>query len=346
MRHHALIPRTWLHRITLVAVTFLGLVSIVACGGGDAANCSFFSDVCNPVFSPTPATPAVSIHPLKLTVQAAASAVFNAQASGVDRPSFQRQRSADGGVHFVDIADATAASYTLANAQFADDGATFRVDVRGSDGNSVLASSNTGTLLVSSMPAVAFADGEFDPADWSSSAIADPPENGPMHSEERSATGGVPGAFRHMVHTMTAGPSSLRVFNTKASAVYDPQALGAIHAIDYAEDCDRLGATASSFDVASYPTIEQSGRRYVSRLGRGCLSSWVNNFSQVPSLQAADFVQVDGPACGNDESCPDFSARGTPVRFGFERRVVRQARFSAGSIEYGIDNLRVSVWRP
>ena len=218
--------------------------------------------------------------------------------------------------------------------------------MRDSGGSVALARSNASRLLVSSMPAVVFADGEFDPTDWSASAIADPTQNGPTHSEDRSPTGGLPGAFRHMVHTMTAGPSSLRVFNSKASAVYDPQVLGAIHAIDYAEDCDRLSATSSSFDVASYPTIEQAGRRYVSSRGRGYLSLWVNNFSQLPSLQAIDFVPVDGPACGNGESCPDFSAGGAPLRFGFERRVSLQVGMPAGSIDHAIDNWKVSVWRP
>lgn len=58
---------------------------------------------------------------------------------------------------------------------------------------------------------------------------------------------------------MTVGPSSLRVFNQKASAVYDQQALGAMHAIDYAEDCDRVSATSPSLDVFSYPTIDRPG---------------------------------------------------------------------------------------
>lgn len=339
--------RAGLRLITLVFVATLGLVAIVGSGGGsDAPECSFFSNVCNPVINPPPAAPAASIYPLKLTVQAGATAAFTAQTIGIAVPSFQWRRSADGGVNFVDVAGATTATYTLAHVQFADNGAVFRVDVRGSGSNALLASSNVATLLVSSMPAVVFADGEFDLADWSASAVADPAQNGPTHTEDRSATGGLPDAFRRMVHTMTAGPSSLRVFNTKASAVYDPQALGAIHAVDYTEDCDRLSATSSSFDVASYPTIEQAGRRYVSTRGRGCLSLWVNNFSQLPSLEATDFVQVDGSACGNGESCPDFSAGGQPLRFGFERRVSLTAGVAAGSIEHGIDNWKVSVWRP
>jgi len=337
-------PRAWLLRIPL-AFAVAGPLPLGGCGGGDEPpQCSFFSDVCNPVIVPPPATPFASIDPVRVTVRAGASVVFNAHTVGIDQPRLQWRRSADG-VNFIDIPGATAAAYTLADVQFADDGATFRVDVRGSGGNAVVASSNAGGLLVSSMAAVAFSDGEFDPADWSSSAIADPAPNGPTHSEARSAAGGPPGAFRHMVHAMTAGPSSLRVFHAKGSAVYDPQALGAIHALDYAEDCDRLNATSSSLDVASSPMIEQSGRRYVSRSGRGCLPLWVS-FDQLPSLVARDFVQVDGPACGSGESCPDFSAGGAPVRFGFERRVELRAGASAGAIEHGIDNWRISVWRP
>lgn len=337
----------WLRRIALAAVAALGVVAIVGSGGGsDAPQCSFFSNVCNPVVNPPPATPATSIYPIKLTVQAGTSAAFTAQTSGIDQPRFQWRRSGDGGVNFVDVAGATAATYTLAQVQFADDGATFLVDVRGSRDNTVLASSNAGTLLVSSMPAVIFSDGEFDPADWSANSMAEPAQNGPTHFEDRRAAGGSPGAYRHMLHTMTAGPSSLRVLNTKASAIYDPQTLGAIHAIDYTEDCDLLSASSSSFNVVSYPTIEQAGRRYVASHGRGCLSSWVNNFNQLPSLGTTDFVQVDGPACANGESCPDFSASAGALRFGFERRASVRAGVPAGSIEHGIDNWKVSIWRP
>ena len=335
-------------------MTVIGLVAIVGSGGGgvDAPQCSFFSNVCNPVFTDPPAlaAAAAAVSPLKLSVQAGTPASFTAQSSGIDQPRYQWQRSADGGTNFVDVADATASVLTLATAQFSDDGAVFRVDVRGSSGETVLASSSAVTLLVSSLPAVVFEDGDFQTLDWSASAIADPVQdpvqNGPTHTEVRSATGGLPGAFRQMVHTLTAGPSRLRVFNSKASAVYDPQALGAIHAIDYREDCNRLSATSPSLGVESYPTIEQAGRRYVSNRGRGCLSLWVGNFDQIPGLQSADFEQADGPACGNGESCPDFSAGGAPLRFGFERRVSLQAGVPAGSIEHGIDNWKFSVWRP
>ena len=67
-----------------------------------------------------------------------------------------------GGANFVDVAGATAAIYALAPVQFANDRAVFRVDGLGSGGNTVLVSSHAGMMLVSSMPAVVFADSEFD----------------------------------------------------------------------------------------------------------------------------------------------------------------------------------------
>lgn len=80
----------WLRRIALAAVAALGVVAIVGSGGGsDALQCSFFSNVCNPVVNLPPATPATSIYPIKLTVQAGTSAAFTAQTSGIDQPRFQ-----------------------------------------------------------------------------------------------------------------------------------------------------------------------------------------------------------------------------------------------------------------
>jgi predicted secreted protein len=324
MSHDPRLSFAWPRRLALAAIIVLGVVAIIGSGsggggGGGGAECSFFSNTCNPVIPPTPSPPAASVTPVKLTVVAGTSVAFTVQASGVANPVLQWRRSVDGGLNFIDVPGASGGVLTVAAAQLADDGAIFPVDVRASGSNAILATSNTGTLLVSSMPAIVFADGDFDPADWSASALADPPLNGPTHSEDRRATGGLPDAYRHMVHTLTAGPSSLHVFNVKASATWDPQVLGAIHAIDYAEDCDRLSASATSLDVLSYPLIEQAGRRYVSRNGRGCLSLWLR-FNPLPSLAISDFVQVDGPACGPGATCPDFSAGGAPLRFGFARR--------------------------
>lgn len=344
--------RAWVRAAALAGIVAAGLISIVGSGGGvDAPECSFFSDVCDPGdflgdLPPLPMPPQAAAAPPRQAVQAGSGASFSAQAAGVDLPRYQWQRSDDAGANFVDIAGATGSMLTLANAQRADDGAAFRWQLRSGSNDAVQATSNAVTLLVSSQPALVFEDGDFAPADWSASAIADPSQDGPSHSENLSDTGGLPGAFRHMVHTMTAGPSSLRVFNLRVSAAYDPQALGAIHAIDYREDCSLLGTTSAAFNVFSFAIVEQAGRRYASSAGRGCLSKWVGNFDPIPTLRAADFVQVDGPACGPNEACPDFSAAGAPLHFGFERRVSAPAGLAAGSIEHGIDNWKFTVWRP
>jgi glucose/arabinose dehydrogenase len=85
--------------------------------------------------------PAVASHPADATVPVGASATFTASASGAPPLSYRWQR--DG----VDIPGATATSYTIANAQAADDGARFRVVVSNAYGT---ATSNAATLRVTS----------------------------------------------------------------------------------------------------------------------------------------------------------------------------------------------------
>lgn len=346
MRADAQQPLSWPRRLALAAVTALGLVAIVGSGGGSSApECSFFSNVCNPVVNPPPAQAGASVAPLTLTVQAGVTALFTAQTVNVAVPRYQWRRSTDGGLRYTDIVGATGDSFALANTQLADDGALFRVDVHDGQNTAVVAISGASALLVSPLPGVVFQDAEFLTADWSVTAIADPLQNGPTHSEQRDTVGGFPGAFRHMAHGMSAGPSHLRVFNLRPAAIYDPAVQGAIHAIDYSEDCSRLSANFSSLQVTSYLLFEQGGRRYVSNIARGCVAQWIRPLPG-PSLRAANFVFVDGPACAANEACPNFAASAPPMRFGFERRVDWPAGgAAAASIEHGIDNWQVTVWR-
>lgn len=83
--------------------------------------------------------PQITSHPASLTVAAGQSATFSVGASGTAPLSYRWQR--DG----VDIAGATAASYTLASATLADSGAAFRAIVTNSFGS---ATSNSATLTV------------------------------------------------------------------------------------------------------------------------------------------------------------------------------------------------------
>ena len=333
-------------RLVLACVGALGIIGIVGSGGGGdaSANCSFFSNVCD--FSgitvpPFPTFPVAVVRPGVLTVQVGDTAVFTAQWSGIDQLSFQWSRSSDGGRTYVDIAGANSSTYTLAGAQLTDDAAVFRVRV-GNPGVTAGA-----ILTVSSMPGVVVQDGNFEPSDWVTVAVADPAQGGPTHSAERLVAGGHPDAYRRMVHTMSPGPSSLSVFHLYRAATYDPQTQGAIYVIDATDDCFVPNSAATNHYVTSNLLVEQGGRNYVPADGlRTCASAtWVTAQPPRASLRAADFALVDGPGCGAGESCPDFSGQAAPLHFGYVRRTELEGGKPADSVEHGIDNWKVTVWR-
>jgi alpha-tubulin suppressor-like RCC1 family protein len=70
--------------------------------------------------------PTITTQPQNQSVTVGANATFTVVASGTS-PAYQWQRSFDGGIVWTDIAGATNASYTLANAQTSDANALYRV---------------------------------------------------------------------------------------------------------------------------------------------------------------------------------------------------------------------------
>jgi hypothetical protein len=254
--------------------------------------------------------------------------------------SYQWHRSSDGGTTYVEIAGATARTHTLASVNLGDDGATFAVSVRSSNGGGASAVSH---LAVSASPGVVLEDGEFLPADWVVSAIADPDQVPFVHSEERIPTGGIPGAYRRMIFQTPPGAGWSRLYYVSRSATYDPESQGAIYVIDYSEACIDFQNNGTT-TVSSSPTIEQGGRRYFADIDgfvSNCASSTWSAAIRRASLRAQDFVLVAGPACTAGESCPDFSASALPLHFGY-----RRISFGgAGESIHGIDNWKVTVWR-
>jgi hypothetical protein len=241
----------------------------------------------------------------------------------------------------------TGATYTLAAANLSDDGAVFRVVVAGLNG---IATAQT-RLAVSSMPGVVFEDGEFLDSDWAATAVADPPLQGSTASASRVEAGGNPGAFRSLTHQLPADavPRSVRLFNTALLATYDPATQGAIYVIEFLEDCTNVAGTANLISF-TLPMFEQAGRRYTASddFGSGCPSpGWYGRrFSS--SYRADYFLLADGPACGAGESCPNFSAGGAPIRFGFVSAGKLNDGTPSGSYPSrtgGIDNWKVTVWR-
>ncbi len=89
--------------------------------------------------------PTITTHPSNQTVLQGQSATFSVVASGSATLSYQWQRDQ------VNISGATASSYTLQSAAFADSGAKFRVVVTNGFGN---ATSNEATLTVNAPPSI------------------------------------------------------------------------------------------------------------------------------------------------------------------------------------------------
>jgi hypothetical protein len=326
--------------LALALIVAAGLVTIVGSGGGSGSffgnPCEVYPDSCSPL------PPTVAITPARATVQVGGTLTLQARPEGFADPTYQWQRSGDGGRTFVDIVGATAASYTITGANLADDATVFRVVAR-SRGSIGRIAEATSRLAVSSAPGVVFQDGDFQPTGWRVSALSTPPNSTAAHTEDRMASGGNPDAFRRMTHTLPGVLQSLGVLHLSDSAVYDPAASGAIHVVDYAEDCARLSAGNSNFLVWSTLLIEQAGRRYRPKLpvSNACDSATWTPLREASSLSAADFELLDGPACPSGQACPDFSASAPPIRFGF----VRFAQASTTPTVHGIDNWKVTVWR-
>jgi hypothetical protein len=322
--------------LALACITVLGLVTIVGSGGGGALG-----------FPPCPPSlcdggsvtvPAAFIQPAYITALVGTLVTYTVNTSNTTGSLiYQWRRSSDGGATYSDIVGATGSSYSLAGVNLSDDGAVFLVVVHAGNGT-VQAISH---LVVSATPGVVFEDGELLPANWLVSPIVDAIHPLFVHIEEHFTSGGNPGAFQKMTFQLAQGSGSARVIYTSLSSIYDPVLQGAIHVIDYAEDCIAFQSGGTTYTQSNL-LIEQLGRRYVSNTPNSCvLGTWSAAASRA-SLVAQDFQLFDGPACSVGESCPDFSASAMPMRFGYWR-----VSFGVGgdSIAHGIDNWKVTVWR-
>ena len=322
----------------LVLVTVAGLGSIVGSGGG---NRDAFSD-CPPNTdcSAPPSPPSVTAVPQYVTAQVGTAVSFNASpAHFSSAPSYQWSRSDDGGTTFLDLQGANGAAYFVPSVNLADDAALFRVTA--TIGNATAFA--TSHLAVAAAPGVVFQDGEFQPPDWLVTPYGDANAAAPVQLVERLPSGGNPGAFRKMTFTLNAQSGAGRVFYSDLAATYDPQTQGAVYVIDYAEDGISLQSDTSSSTLSNM-LLEQGGRHYIANIrdpSAAIPTAW-SGVSSSNSLSAKDFNLFDGPPCAAGERCPDFSALGGPMRFGYWR-------ISFGvpgrTIAHGIDNWRVTVWR-
>ena len=323
-----------LRAAALLAAVALALAGCDGVGPGLPSDCPPGDD-CN-----GPVTPVPIVRPTAVTAQVGTSVTLSAVAPNVPATglTWQWYRSSDGGAHYDVVPGATGADLTLAGVSLADDGATFQVIARANG----LGGSASSRLAVTASAGLVFADGEFQATDWVGAALLDGSATPLTSTEELVATGGHPGAWRRMVFQLAPQAVTGTVGYTSLAGGYAPQAQGAVYVIDYSEDGLSL-ETSSTRTERSALLLDQAGRRYMAapadsyaRLGM----AW-DVGQDTPSLRAQDFILLDGPACQAGESCPDFTAAGASMRFGFWRTVTGAA---GATVSHGIDNWKVTVW--
>ena len=318
-------------------IAAFGLIAIVGSGGGMGDSiCDVYPDSCGPQ---PPPPPSLSIDPSTVTVQVGSPVTFKATVSnGSGSYRYLWARSADGGATFVEIPGATASTYALASVNLADDGAVFMARASQTSATGLVA---TARLAVSATPGVVFGDTEFVASHWQASSAIVPGYPVFAQQAEQIASGGNPSAYRRMTVQVAPNSGVSNVSHLWVVSHYDPTTQGAIRSLDYAEDCIQLDASEFGY-VESGAFIEQRGRRYFSNdsLGSCGRAGWTR--SAMRALGDRDFYLFDGTPCGVGESCPDFSATGAPLRFGYVRRSYGA---SGETVVSGIDNWRVTVWR-
>lgn len=318
--------------VAVVTIGLAGIASILGSGGGGDA---CFPFPCPPDPGPRPPMVAV-VEPSRITVQVGDSVTFTVRATWFEGAAeYQWLRSDDGGRRFEPLPGATGATYVLAAATLADDGAVFSVDVRPS-GAVAPDFVEAGRLAVASAPGVLIEDSDFKPTDWVSTATA----NAQMvTSDERVESGGYPDAYRRSTFEAVGEGAWVGVVNLYERASYDAAENGAIYVIDFRFDCalERGSSTVTSL------VVEQDGRLYESVARRVCTGASWGNAARGASLTPADFRQLAGPSCASEQPCSlDFSANASALRFGY--------RLEAGSgpgypVVIGVDNWKVTVWR-
>lgn len=175
---------------------------------------------------------------------------------------------------------------------------------------------------------------------------------GGSSTANRQATGGNPGAFRFMSHRLppvSGSDANFIIVNHVYHERYDPRFEGEIRAIDYVEDGIILSFPFAEAFSTTQPLVQQNGRLYRSSrflrfIAQNSSHAWETK--GLFQLTAADFVAVDG---SGDQ--PDFSDRGSPLRFGFTRnnsRGISQPPVPGNQdmvIDQGVDNWQVTIHR-
>lgn len=199
-------------------------------------------------------------------------------------------------------------------------------------------------FVASATANVTYTDGDWNPANWESIQQYG---NGSISTSVVS-TGGNPGAYMRVDYTNYSW--EIQAFHFFRPAVYDP-ANGAIERITWSIDTQAIQNFFGN-NVAVILAAEQNGIRYLVP-GAGGLnnsSSWVTFadpnpvYFPDPTLWYVASNFMDFPRSTDyppNPGHPDFSASGSPIRFGFCTQTNNTDLW--GSRATGFDNWSVTI---
>ena len=173
---------------------------------------------------------------------------------------------------------------------------------------------------------ITIADGDFASVDWL--ATVSKTTGGATQTVTQANSGGNPGAYRSMTHTLP-GPSSIVVIHQYLGMSYDPSTQGAIDFVDYSEDRIQFNAPFSGAAIGARPALLQDGNWFFGPNITFTNSNWQS--VNLTGLTSADFV-------GSGGLTPDFSASGSVISFGYTRSNTNNNSTSLIETNSGIDN--------
>lgn len=199
---------------------------------------------------------------------------------------------------------------------------------------------------------VTFRDETFADADWTSQAFSFEvssvtPLAGGSVTASQQPTGGNPGAFRTITHTVPAAPSPTTFGATwsvhfRLGAVWDPSTQGPLATIDFEEDARLVSGPAAGQSTGL--AIRQGGQVWVAQVGTTPGAAWSHKQGRGIRASGVGPLGPGGfPATGPS---PDFSASGGPIEFGFTRGNSTGAGGGSYAITAAIDNWKVRVNPP
>jgi hypothetical protein len=160
------------------------------------------------------------------------------------------------------------------------------------------------------------------------------------------STGGNPGGFRRIAIDVGSATEPLMsqvvLADFRASAIVDPSQ-DAVVTVDYTEDFRCLSSLGCvNLGQAHGPALEQDGMVYINNAQVTHIAEAWDSLA-ITGLTAESFVRVqpDGQVSGSEH--PDFSISGSPIQFGYFRRMSAAGGGLQFATEADIDNWLVTV---